>query len=207
MPDFHLEKSLQGYIAGIDEAGCGPWAGPVVAGAVIFTTYEGLPNDLLKCLDDSKKMTPKRREQVFTILKEFIGSLCYVGIGQASEREIDQLNIRQAALLAMGRAITNLKKKPDHLLVDGTGQPKTEYPAQAIIKGDQRSFSIAAASVVAKVTRDRYMRNLATQYPMYGWDQNAGYGTAAHQKALRDYGITPHHRYSFAPIAALMKAS
>ncbi len=209
-PDFSFElealKSFSddAYIVGVDEAGCGPWAGPVMAGAVLFLDFQKTPKDLLSLLDDSKKLTEKRREKAYELLRIYEGKHCYIAVGEASEAEIDTLNIRQSALLAMKRAVENLPLKPHFALVDGICTPLLECPTQTLKKGDGRSFSIAAASIVAKVTRDRLMKKLAQRYPMYVWEKNAGYGTKAHQEALAIHGITPHHRKSFAPIARLL---
>lgn len=212
MPDFSFEKEVfeglmhKGFIAGVDEAGCGPWAGPVVAGAVIFPNFKTVPSDLLSLLDDSKKLTTKRREAAYDILKSYEGTHCYSAWGQTSEVEIDRLNIRQGALLAMARAVENLPQQIDFALVDGICAPPLSCPLKTIKKGDGRSFSIAAASIIAKVTRDKIMKELANFYPYYGWETNAGYGTKAHQEGLAHYGVTPHHRRSFAPIAKMCQS-
>jgi ribonuclease HII len=212
MPDFSFEQDAfeklkgKGLIAGVDEAGCGPWAGPVVAAAVIFPDFKTLPSDLLTLLDDSKKLTAKRREAAYEVLKSYEGIHCYRGWGQASEAEIDRINIRQGALLAMARAVENLPQQPDFALIDGICAPSLQCPLQTLKKGDSRSFSIAAASIVAKVTRDKIMKELSLLYPQYGWETNAGYGTKAHQEGLARHGITPHHRRSFAPIAKLCQS-
>jgi len=206
MPSFEHELLHSGLVAGVDEAGCGPWAGPVVAAACCFTTYD-LPDTLLKTLNDSKKLSEKKRLQIFDILHELRGTHCIFEIAQASVEEVDRLNIRQAALLAMHRALTALPQLPIMALVDGISVPKGFTPCMPMTKGDSISFSIAAASILAKVTRDHIMCDLAKEYPGYGWEKNMGYGTAAHQAGLALYGITPHHRLSFAPIALLKKAA
>ncbi len=198
-PSFVLEDQHDECVAGCDEAGCGPWAGPVVAGTVILRRSH-ISSDLLHLLNDSKKLTEKKREIAFDALFACQGQSCWIGTGSASVEEIDRLNIRKAAHLAMQRAIDSLIVPPAFVLVDGTGLPAWNYPSQCVIKGDQKSYSIAAASIIAKVTRDRYMKGLAETYPSYGWGQNAGYGTKAHQEAIAQNGITPHHRRSFAPI-------
>ena len=208
-PDFFTKKSLgtahhHYLIAGVDEAGCGPWAGPVMAGAVIFPNFETVPKDLLVLLDDSKKLTEKRRGKAYELLKSYEGTHCYIGSGLANEAEIDELNIRQAALLAMKRAVENLPLSPQFSLVDGICAPNLQCGVQTFKKGDSRSFSIAAASIVAKVTRDRLMADLSQKHPEYLWEKNAGYGTKAHQEALKIHGVTPYHRKSFAPIAKLI---
>jgi ribonuclease HII len=200
MPSFEFERAATAPVAGIDEAGRGPWAGPVVAAAVILSE-DALPADKLALLDDSKKLTAKRRDLLF----DAILGCASAGIGMASVDEIDEINILNATYLAMRRAVENLPVAPAHLLIDGNRMPKDlPCPAECIVKGDSRSFSIAAASVLAKVFRDRLMAELAESYPGYGWTRNAGYGTAAHKEALVKHGITPHHRKSFRPIAELI---
>ena len=182
-------------MAGIDEAGRGPWAGPVVAAAVILDAAR-IPVGL----DDSKKLKAARREA----LLEEIHATARVGIGTAEVAEIDRLNILQATFLAMRRALDDLGEVPELALVDGNRPPKLPCRVQCVVKGDATSFSIAAASIVAKVTRDRIMAGLAADFPGYGWESNAGYGTPDHQEALRRLGVTPHHRKSFAPVRDLL---
>ena len=198
MPDFTIENNYRdkGVIVGIDEAGRGPLAGPVVAGAVVFPELK-IPSELAALIDDSKKLSPKKREAVFEAL---YASGALIGVGMASAAEIDEVNILQATFLAMRRALDNVGIKADLALVDGNRDPKLYCPAVTVIKGDGLSLSIAAASIVAKVTRDRIMANLALQYPEYGWDKNAAYGTKEHLEALAKYGPTPEHRRSFAPV-------
>jgi ribonuclease HII len=191
MPDFSFEDQHNCLVAGVDEAGRGPWAGPVVAAAVILDR-----NNFPQGLDDSKKLSAKKREALFDPIME----TAIVGIGQASVEEIDDINILQATLLAMQRAVDNLDPQPGHILIDGNRLPKMEISAETIIKGDGRSFSIAAASIIAKTFRDQIMTELAQSWPDYGWERNAGYGTALHQQGLNLVGISPHHRKSFAPI-------
>lgn len=203
-PSFELELPYAHPVAGIDEVGMGPWAGPVVAAAVILS--RDTPPALLKQLNDSKKLSEKTREHIFEQLLEH-PEYVQMGIGQASVEEIDAINIRQAAMLAMERAVACLPVQPLAALVDGTAKPALSCPVQLVIKGDQKSFSIAAASIVAKVTRDRLMKELAEQYPAYGWETNAGYGTAVHQAALKQHGITPWHRRSYAPIKVLIEGN
>jgi ribonuclease HII len=200
MPDFSFEQALQAQkVAGVDEAGCGPWAGPVVAAAVIFLKYDEM---LWTDLNDSKKLTAQKREKCFEAL---IHSPWLVyGIGEASVNEIDSLNIGQATRLAMERAIAALPIQPEHGLIDGIRKPSLNFPTTMIVKGDSLSLSIAAASVIAKVTRDKIMQELDKKYPMYYWSKNAGYGTALHLEALKNHGVTIHHRQSFAPIRALL---
>ncbi len=200
MPHLTLETTLQqqGYahICGIDEVGRGPLVGPVVAAAVI------LPAGYMPPAKDSKKLSASKRTTLFTD----ITAIAQVGIGQASVPEIDTLNILQATLLAMTRAINNLPTPPDYALIDGNKIPSSlPCPGQSVVQGDATSLSIACASIVAKVTRDKILQQLATTYPAYGWEKNAGYGTAQHRQALLDYGITPHHRTSFAPVKSMCK--
>lgn len=201
MPDFSFEQALPAQkVAGVDEAGCGPWAGPVVAAAVVFLKYDKI---LWADLNDSKKLTAQKREKCFEAL---IHSPWLVyGIGEASVNEIDLLNIGQATRLAMERAIAALPIQPQHALIDGIRKPSLNFPITMIVKGDSLSLSIAAASIIAKVTRDKIMQELDKKYPMYHWSKNAGYGTVLHQEALKHHGVTIHHRQSFAPIRALLK--
>ena len=191
MLDFSLEATVPHPVAGIDEAGRGPWAGPVVAAAVILPP-QGVPSGI----HDSKRLSRQRRAELFEQIRD--GAL--VGIGEASVAEIDALNILQATMLAMRRAVDALTILPAHVLVDGTRLPDLPCDAQAIIKGDSRSLSIAAASIIAKETRDRGMRKLADAFPGYGWERNVGYGTKKHAEALQRLGPTPHHRHSFRPV-------
>jgi len=195
-PDFSFEAALiaQGLtrIAGVDEVGRGPLAGPVTAAAVVLDPA-GLPEGL----NDSKALTAKRREA----LLEAIMNSAEVSIAHASVEEIDEINILRASHLAMERAIAGLPQQPDHVLIDGNLIPRgLTIPAQAIVKGDARSLSIAAASIVAKITRDAIMWDLAQQFPGYGWETNAGYPSKSHRLALQDFGVTPHHRRSFKPV-------
>lgn len=196
LPDFSLEMKLPGLIAGVDEVGRGPFAGPVVAAAVILN-----PAKIPVGIQDSKKLSKSKRE----ILFEKLTKNADVGIGEASVTEIDNLNILQATFLAMKRAVEALNQTPDGLLIDGNRDPKIGIPSQLVIKGDSISLSIAAASIVAKVTRDRKMCALSEQYPHYGWEKNAGYGTAEHRKGLSLFGVTPQHRRSFAPIRKILE--
>ncbi|WP_085907339.1 ribonuclease HII [Kiloniella majae] len=207
MPDFSREQELDhelginnAVIAGVDEVGRGPWAGPVVAGAAWLDRGK-LPQKLIAKLDDSKKLSIKKREEIndelYDLHQEGIINLA---LGEASREEIDELNILQASMLAMQRAISNLSITPQAILVDGNKIPKLPYPAKAVIKGDSISLSIAAASIIAKVNRDHQMFELSIQYPGYGWEKNQGYGTAQHRAALLDLGVTPAHRRTFRPI-------
>ena len=202
MPDLKFEQNAGGIVAGIDEVGRGPWAGPVVAAAVIIDRDQ-IPFCLSNSIDDSKKLSLVKREEIASRLP----SCAKIGIGAATPYEIERLNILGATLKAMERAFNALPVKPDFALVDGNKMPALPCPAQNIIKGDSSSLSIAAASIIAKVTRDRIMTKLSLRYPGYGWERNAGYGTAQHSKALRDIGLTPHHRKSFAPIIKILSLS
>jgi ribonuclease HII len=197
-PDLSFEDAAPGGpgpIAGVDEAGRGPWAGPVIAAAVILDR-----GAIPRGLDDSKKLGPRRREQLYAALR---ASPARIGIGGASTGEIDGLNVLAATMLAMRRAVAALGATPAHVLIDGNRLPGLPCAATAVVGGDGRSLSIAAASIVAKVTRDRIMARLAARYPEFGWERNAGYGTAEHRAALERLGVTPHHRRSFAPVARL----
>ena len=207
MPDWKEEAKYQGLIAGIDEAGRGPWVGPVVAAAVTFHTHNINPI-LLNALNDSKKLSAKKREELYELLKQEAqnGKLNY-GIGEASAQEIDDMNILQATFLAMQRAVEELPQIPDMAIIDGNRQPKKfPCPSVTLIKGDATSYSVAAASIIAKVYRDRLMTELARQYPGYGFEKNAGYGTKSHIEGLQKFGITPEHRKSYRPIAEMLKA-
>ena len=204
MPDFSLEESLglstSAVIVGVDEVGRGPLAGPVTAAAV-FVDRQKITLDLLTKIDDSKKISQKKHA---TISKQ-IESIAIIGIGWASSGEIDQLNILEATMLAMQRAISSLRKQiisdPDYILIDGNKVPRLDFPSKAIVRGDEKSLSIAAASIVAKNKRDAFMTSLSKLYPGYGWEKNAGYGTGEHLAAIEREGITVHHRRSFKPIA------
>jgi ribonuclease HII len=199
-PDFSFETDLKKrgchLIAGVDEVGRGPWAGPVTAAAVIFAA------DPPEGLNDSKKLTAAKREKLVPL----IHAASHYAVADASVEEIDALGIVPATYLAMCRAIDALPVVPDHLLVDGNRlPPNLPCPATPIIRGDGLSASIAAASVLAKTCRDRGMMALAQQHPGYGWETNMGYGTAAHQSALAEHGVTQHHRRSFAPIHKMLR--
>lgn len=176
-------------VCGVDEAGRGPLAGPVCAAAVILPPHLDIPG-----LDDSKKLTDKRRKELFPIIKE--QAVAY-GIGLASHEEIDKINILQATFLAMERALGQLKIRPDIALIDGNREKDFGLPVQTVVKGDSRSANIAAASVLAKVTRDMIMEEMAAEYPQYGFEIHKGYGTKAHYEALRTYGHSTIHRMSF----------
>ncbi len=198
-PDLSLEREAGGLVAGIDEAGRGPWAGPVVAAAVILDV-DGLSHELATGLDDSKKLSAGRRVALFTAL----AGHARIGIGAASAPLVDEINVLAATMTAMGRAVAALGVVPDFALVDGNRLPELPCPARAVVGGDGRSLSIAAASIVAKVTRDRIMTALAARYPGFGWDTNAGYGTARHRDALKALGVTRHHRRSYAPVHKIL---
>jgi len=194
-PDLTAEVAYAGKdatICGVDEAGRGPWAGPVVAAAVVLDRGCVPPG-----LDDSKKLTPRRRAVLFDAIR----AAASVGVGIASVEEIDALNILRANDLAMLRAIGALQPAPEAALIDGNRVPPgLPCRARALVGGDGRSLSIAAASIIAKVTRDRIMGELAGAHPGYGWERNMGYGTAEHRAGLIRLGVTPHHRRSFRPI-------
>lgn len=181
----------QGYgiICGVDEAGRGPLAGPVCAAAVILPEHLVIPG-----LTDSKKLTDKRRRELFPLIQE---QACAFGIGFASEAEIDEINILQATFLAMRRALEQLNIKPELALIDGNRETDFGLPVKTVIKGDSLSANIAAASILAKVSRDDVMLQLAEEYPEYGFDVHKGYGTKAHYEALRKFGACPIHRRSF----------
>jgi ribonuclease HII len=186
--DSHFENGIQ-IICGVDEAGRGPLAGPVCAAAVILPPHADIPG-----LNDSKKLSDKRRRELFPVIKE--RAVAY-GIGIATHEEIDQINILQATYLAMERAIQALSVKPELVLIDGNRAKDFGLPVETVIKGDSRSASIAAASILAKVTRDDMMLELANTYPQYGFEIHKGYGTKAHYAALDAHGISPIHRMSF----------
>lgn len=183
----------KGLVAGVDEAGRGPLAGPVVAAAVILDDRNPIAG-----LADSKKLTPVRREKLY---EEICAKALCCSIAQASVAEIDQLNILQATLLAMRRAVMGLRLKPAMVLVDGNRLPTLDIPAEAIVKGDALVPAISAASILAKVHRDRWCAQIHGEFPQYGFAGHKGYGTAAHLAALREHGACIHHRRSFAPVA------
>ena len=193
---FHFELELwrDGVkaVAGVDEAGRGPLAGPVVAAAVIF------PPSISDAfgINDSKKLSPKNRERLEPLIKNEALS---VGVGIVDHAEIDRINILQATYKAMQIAIQQLSRSPDFALIDGRGVPDLEMPCKPIIKGDSKSISIAAASIIAKVTRDRIMIEMCEKYPQYGFEQHKGYPTKKHIQAIREFGLSPIHRRSFRP--------
>ena len=188
--------------AGIDEAGRGPWAGPVVAAAVMIDPAR-LPTEVARRINDSKMLTPARREALF----EAIMAHALVGVGEASVEEIDRLNILAATHFAMRRAVAALPERPASALVDGNSLPALACPAAPVIGGDAKVIEIAAASIIAKVTRDRLMDGLAESHPGYGWERNKGYGTAEHSAAIGRLGVSPHHRRTFAPIRMFLESS
>ena len=192
-PDFEIEEAWRArgalLVAGVDEVGRGPLAGPVTAAAVILD-----PDNIPTGLDDSKKLSLRKRQELETAIAQSAA----VSIAHASVAEIDEINILRASHLAMERAIAALDPPPDAVLIDGNLIPSgLALPAEAIVKGDGRSVSIAAASIMAKLCRDRLMVDLAQQHPGYGWERNAGYPSKAHREALQNLGVTPHHRRSF----------
>jgi ribonuclease HII len=195
-----IERDLRSQhgplIAGVDEVGRGPLAGPVVACAVVMPPERrAMPG-----INDSKQLSEKKREKVISkILQNAVG----IGIGAASVREIDRLNILQASVLAIHRALRRLPVVPNHIVVDGRTVRTYDFPHTAVIHGDARCYSIACASIVAKITRDRVMRALARRYPVYKWQENVGYSTAWHLKTIAAHGITPHHRRSFLPVSQI----
>ena len=204
MPDFSLEDNLglgpAAIIVGVDEVGRGPLAGPVTAAAV-FLNRKKITSDLSNKINDSKKLSQKSR----AILCRKIKEVADIGIGWASIKEIDEFNILEATMLAMQRAVMSLSQEitadPDYILIDGNKAPKLNFPSKTIIRGDEESISIAAASIVAKSERDAFMASLSILYPGYGWEKNFGYGTQQHLAAIERHGITSHHRRSFKPIS------
>ena len=196
-PCFKLEIAYPEPLAGVDEAGCAPLAGPVVAAAVILNR-----SSFPRGIDDSKKLPIDKREALYCRITK----VAAFGVGSASVEEIDTINIYWARMLAMSRAVEALGLEPAWVLVDGNACPRWKRPSKAIVAGDAKCRSIAAASIIAKVTRDRLMAELARDFPGYGWETNRGYGTPEHQRALRTLGLTPHHRRSFAPVRELMPA-
>lgn len=199
-PTLIIEQSYGGIIIGVDEVGRGCLAGPVIAAAVILPTITDIVQ-WMQPINDSKIMSAKMREKIAADIHHH----CEVSIGRAEVSEIEELNILQASLLAMQRAVTGLKTRAvTAVLVDGNKAPKIDYKVQTVIDGDAKSISIAAASIVAKVARDQEMTELAKSYPIFGWEKNAGYGTAHHRNALNANTITPHHRRTFKPIQKIL---
>ena len=195
-PSMRFEKEAACVVCGVDEVGCAPLAGPVLAAAVILPV-KGLPRKLTALINDSKIVPQPKREAAAAALPDY----CVISFGEASVEEIDTLNIYHARMLAMRRAVAGLSVLPGLALIDGNATPKElACSARTIVDGDAKCLSIAAASIVAKVKRDGYMRKLAEEFPGYGWETNVGYGTRDHRNAMAKLGITPHHRRSFAPV-------
>jgi ribonuclease HII len=192
-----LAALRNGLIAGVDEAGRGPWAGPVVAAAVLFRSSRNVPDGL----DDSKRLTAERREALYLEIRE----TAWVGISIVTVEEIDRINILQATMRAMAHAVAQLSSAPEVVLVDGNRAPPLPHRTVTVVEGDRLCPSIAAASIIAKVTRDRLMCELADGFPPYAWHSNKGYGTPAHAQAIVAHGVTAHHRRSFAPIRAALE--
>ncbi len=200
MEPFVSEIYLGNLLAGVDEAGRGPLAGEVVAAAVILD-----PNNPIEGLADSKKLSEKKREALFDEIKQ--KALSYA-IASASVAEIDELNILHASMLAMSRAVAALQVAPEHALIDGNRIPKELIcPAEAVVKGDARHQAISAASILAKVSRDRDIVAYGQEYPQYGFEKHKGYPTAVHLQALKDHGLTPLHRRSFGPVKRIIEGS
>jgi len=198
VPNFLIEEDFgwpNKLIAGIDEAGRGPWAGPVVSAAVVLNK-KNIPSDL----NDSKKISEKKRQSLYSS----IYNSHFVGVGISSIEEIDNLNILQATFLSMKRALDNLDCSVDAILVDGNLDPGFDYKTECIVNGDSISFSIAAASIIAKVTRDNLMSKIHKEFPNYNWKRNKGYGTREHRNALDMYGPCKYHRKSFSPINKML---
>jgi ribonuclease HII len=201
MPSFELERAAGGRVAGVDEVGRGPLAGPVLAAAVVFT--KRVPARLARLIDDSKKLTAEQRFLAFEAL--LACPMAQIAVGAASVEEIGRLNILHAAMLAMRRAVERLPAVPDLALIDGNRPPSLPCPTRCVVGGDAISLSIAAASIVAKVLRDRGMARLGVRFPGYGWEANAGYGTAFHRAALHRLGPTHHHRRDFGTVRLMAK--
>jgi ribonuclease HII len=199
-PNLRFEQEAGCVVCGVDEVGCAPFAGPVVAAAVILPDIS-LPRRLVRLINDSKIVPGPVREKVAAELPEY----CTISFGEASVEEIDALNIYHARMLAMRRAISGLSVVPGLALIDGNAKPKdVTCTIRTVVDGDAKCLSIAAASIVAKVKRDAYMRGLAEVFPGYGWETNVGYGTRDHRSAMAKLGLTPHHRRSFAPVRNLL---
>ncbi len=192
--EWELDQWLSQCVAGVDEAGRGPLAGPVVAAAVILDPAQPIPG-----LMDSKKLSATKRERLYPVIQS--QAQCYA-IAEASVEEIDEYNILEATMLAMRRAVEGLVVQPEHVLIDGNRSPDLPIASTAIIQGDQRVQAISAASILAKVYRDRQLLDFAKRYPQYGFEQHKGYGTKAHLAALKEHGPCEIHRRSFAPVAA-----
>lgn len=195
IPDFQYEDAYDGPVCGVDEVGRGPLAGPVVAAAVIWNRSLA-PRDIMDQIRDSKMLTPQKREYLFNKIQEYAD----ISVAHCTVSEIDRINILQASLKAMKKAVNSLATPPAVALIDGNKAPKLTCKTETIIKGDAKSLSIAAASIIAKHTRDQMMVTYAKKYPHYAWETNVGYGTAAHLEAIRIHGVTILHRRSFAPV-------
>ena len=205
MPNFSIERKFNEPVIGIDEVGRGPLAGPVISCAFIFFD-KNLQNKDLNFINDSKKLSAKKRilalQGIYNLKKQKKIQYC---LGMASVQEIDRFNILEATKISMKRAVQKLKYNPSQIIVDGNIDLKLEnYPSKSVIKGDQKSYSIAAASIVAKIHRDRYMQFLSYRWPFYEWSSNAGYGTKIHIEQIKKQGTTIHHRKSFEPIKTLI---
>ncbi len=196
-PDFSIELSHGGVIAGVDEAGRGPLCGPVIAAAVVFPRFD---IEIPVVIRDSKQMSPHQRGVAY----DWIVQNTIWAVGSCSPTEIDELNILWASMRAMERAVSGLNHVPDLCLVDGNRVPDGVH-GESVVRGDAKSLSIAAASIIAKETRDKIMRELAQKYPEYGWDKNAGYPTQSHLQAIEKYGINEHYRKSFGPVKERIK--
>jgi len=204
-PNFNIEKKIGGTVIGIDEVGRGPLAGPVVSCACIFFDYS-IEQSQLSLFDDSKKLTIKKRCEAFHKVYQLINdNKLRFALGFAKVVEIDKFNILEAAKISMRRAVQKLNYEKGNLIIDGKIDLQlSQHKSHGVIKGDQKSYSIATASVIAKMHRDRYMRYLSLQYPCYDWNKNAGYGTKKHIEQIHEKGITDHHRKSFEPVKSLI---
>lgn len=202
MCDFDIENDIGGMVFGVDEVGRGPLAGPVVA-AAIYIPPSVRTLGFVKDIKDSKKLSHKKLETLYALIME----KCVCAICEISPQEIDEINILQASLKAMRTALVSSGAKPEYALIDGNKIPgDLPCPAQAVVKGDAKSKSIAAASIIAKVTRDRIMHDLSREFPYYGWDSNVGYPSSKHLEALKIHGVTPHHRRSFRPVREALES-
>ncbi|CAO5675790.1 MAG: Ribonuclease HII [Holosporales bacterium] len=208
MPSFIIEDALRDYntvIVGIDEVGCGPWAGPLVA-ACCYINKDAIPSSLLSLINDSKKISRKKREDIFLRIQDESHRSIWFGIGVIEIEEFNILGLKESLPYVIKKSIEKFPLTIDHVLVDGIRNPKLNIPTTMVIKGDQLSYSIAAASIIAKVTRDDMMIKLHASYPQYQWDQNAGYGTKAHQAAIKQFGLSPYHRTCYKPIQNFMNS-
>lgn len=208
MPNFEYENQYptDTYIVGLDEVGCGPWAGPLVATACSFDR-KNLSHNILSLLNDSKKLTKKNRELAYQALMEENNKTFFYSTSIIDIDLFNELTLKNALPLAMHTALNAFSKTPSHILVDGIRNPYFSTPTTMIKKGDSISYTISAASIIAKITRDKIMEDLHKIYPQYGWNTNAGYGTQQHQEAIKEFGLTPHHRTCFAPIKNFIKTN